>query len=55
MLFRSSADFHAVVCRAFLDLAALDPERYLVISASDSIDNIAAAVAAEVDRRLAQQ
>ena len=50
-----SADFHGVVCRAFLDLAALDPERYLVISASDSIDSIAAAVAAEVDRRLAQQ
>lgn len=50
-----SADFHAIVCRAFLDLAALDPHRYLVISASDSIASIASAVAAEVDRRLAQR
>ena len=47
-----SADFHSIVCRAFLDLAALAPERYLVLSASDTIENLAAAIAAEVDRRL---
>lgn len=47
-----SADFHAVVCQAFLDLAALAPDRYLVLSASRSIESLAAEIAAEVDRRL---
>ncbi len=47
-----SADFHAVVCQAFLDLAALAPDRYLVLPASRSIESLAAEIAAEVDRRL---
>jgi dTMP kinase len=50
-----SADFHSVVCQAFLDLAQLDPARYLVLSANDTIDSLATAIAAEVDRRLAAQ
>jgi len=47
-----SADFHAVVCQAFLDLAALAPDRYLVLPASRSIESLAADIAAEVDLRL---
>lgn len=50
-----SADFHSIVCRAFLDLAALDPSRYLVLSASGTIEEISTAIAAEVDRRLGAQ
>jgi dTMP kinase len=50
-----SADFHSIVCRAFLDLAALDPSRYLVLSASGTIEEISATITAEVDRRLGAQ
>jgi dTMP kinase len=39
-----SIGFHQRVRRAFLDLAALDPERYLVLDASDPIEVIAFAV-----------
>lgn len=37
-------DFHARVREAYLELAAAEPERFLVLDARDSIDSIAAAI-----------
>ncbi len=44
--------FHERVRRAFLDLAAADPERYLVVNASDPVDVIAFAIRERVHRML---
>jgi dTMP kinase len=46
-------DFHARVRRAYIDLAAAEPERFLVISATDSVEAIARLVRDRVDRLLA--
>lgn len=40
------AEFHGKVRQAFLDLAAADPDRYLVLPAHDSRESIAASVLA---------
>ncbi|HET8971267.1 MAG TPA: dTMP kinase [Candidatus Nanopelagicales bacterium] len=45
--------FHATVRRAFLDLAARDPERYLVLDATEPAAALAGRIAARVDRRRA--
>ncbi len=44
-----SLEFHQRVRRSFLDLAARDPEHYLVLDARASVEEIAAAVAARVE------
>ncbi len=44
-----SRAFHERVRYAFLDLAAADPKRYLVLDAGRPMDEIAAAVSARVD------
>ena len=52
----SEADaFHAAVRQAFLDLAAQDPDRYLVVDAALPIDDIHAAAMSGVDRVLASR
>jgi dTMP kinase len=43
-----SLEFHQRVRQSFLELAARDPEHYLVLDARDSIDDIAAAISARV-------
>lgn len=48
-----SLEFHQRVRAAFLELAARDPEHYLVLDARASIDDIAAQVAARVEPLLA--
>ncbi|GAB3964812.1 hypothetical protein GCM10027615_08310 [Plantactinospora veratri] len=48
-----SMDFHDRVRYAFLDLAAADPKRYLVLDASRPADELAAAVAERVTGMLA--
>ncbi len=48
-----SSQFHGVVRRAFLGLAARAPHRYLVLDASQPVDAVASAVAARVDELLA--
>ncbi|WP_412102909.1 dTMP kinase [Plantactinospora sp. KLBMP9567] len=48
-----SIDFHDRVRYAFLDLAAADPKRYLVLDASRPVDELAAAVAERVTGMLA--
>jgi dTMP kinase len=46
----SEADaFHAAVRQGYLDLAAADPARYLVLDASDPVESLHAAVMARVD------
>ena len=50
---RLGDEFHARVREGFLALAARDPERYLVLHARDSEDDIAAAVRARVAGLLA--
>jgi dTMP kinase len=45
-------DFHARVRAGYLELAAAEPQRFLVLPATDSIDSIAAAVRARVERLL---
>jgi dTMP kinase len=47
-----SLPFHERVRYAFLDLAAADPKRYLVLDASRPVEEIAAAVARRVDEFL---
>ncbi|MFC0029325.1 dTMP kinase [Micromonospora chaiyaphumensis] len=47
-----SIGFHERVRYAFLDLAAADPKRYLVLDASRPVEEIAAAVARRVDEFL---
>jgi dTMP kinase len=49
-----SLDFHERVRCAFLDLAAADPKRYLVLDASRPVDEIARAVRARVAALLAK-
>lgn len=50
----SEADvFHATVRRGYLELAASDPERYLVLDAGQSVERLHAAVLDGVDRVLA--
>lgn len=46
-------DFHARVRAAYLELAAAEPERFLVLDARDSIEAIAAAIRARVEELLA--
>jgi dTMP kinase len=46
-------DFHARVRQAYLDLAAAEPERFLVLPATDSVDAIAAAIRDRVAALLA--
>ena len=45
-------EFHRSVRQGFLSLAAADPDRYLVIDAQQSIDQIAAAIRTRVDSQL---
>ncbi|MES2092758.1 MAG: dTMP kinase [Actinomycetota bacterium] len=42
------SDFHSRVRTGFLELAALEPDRFLVLPATDSIESIAAAIRARV-------
>jgi dTMP kinase len=50
----SEADaFHGAVRRGYLELAAADPERYLVLDASQPVERLQAAVLDGVDRVLA--
>jgi dTMP kinase len=49
-----SVEFHERVRRAYLDLAAADPDHYLVVDARLPVDVIAAAVAERVTPLLAQ-
>ena len=46
-------DFHARVSDAYLDLASTEPERFLVLDARDTIENIAAAIRTRVESLLA--
>jgi dTMP kinase len=48
----TSLDFHRAVRQAFLDLAAADPSRYLVLDAAARVDELAASIAAAVGRLL---
>lgn len=45
-------DFHRRVRAGFLGLAALEPERFVVIDATAPIDEVAAAIRQAVDRRM---
>lgn len=47
-------DFHARVRASYLELAAAEPERFLVLDAADSVESIAAAVRARVEPLLAR-
>ena len=47
------SDFHARVRAGYLELAAAEPERFLVLDAADSIRSIAAAIRARVEPLLA--
>lgn len=49
-----SLEFHQRVRQSFLDLAARDPEHYLVLDARSSIEDLAAAIAARVEPLLVQ-
>ena len=49
-----SLDFHQRVRQAFLDLAAADPDHYLVLDARADVDDIAAAIRGRVEPLLAQ-
>ena len=45
-------DFHARVRAAYLDLAAAEPERFLVLNASDSVESLAVAIRVRVEEIL---
>jgi dTMP kinase len=47
-------DFHARVRQGYLELAAAEPERFLVLPATDSVESIASAVRARVESLLAR-
>ncbi|MGN6428291.1 dTMP kinase [uncultured Leifsonia sp.] len=47
------SEFHARVRAAYLELAAAEPDRFVVVDASRPVDQIAAEIAAEIRRRLA--
>ncbi|MBO0892356.1 MAG: dTMP kinase [Acidothermales bacterium] len=49
---QESLEFHERVRRAFLDLAAREPERYLVLDATEPPDAVAAEVRARLEPRL---
>jgi len=50
----SEADaFHAAVRRGYLELAAADPERYLVLDASETVERLHASVITGLDRVVA--
>lgn len=44
-------EYHRAVRQAYLDIAALEPDRYLVLDATDPIDSLAAVI---LDRALAE-
>ncbi len=46
------SDFHARVRAAYLELAAAEPERFLVVDASRPVDEIAAEIRARLDDRV---
>ena len=46
-------EYHRAVSKAFLDLAAQEPSRYLVLDASSDIDSIALAIQQRVNQELA--
>lgn len=46
-------DFHALVSEAYLELAAAEPERFLVLDARASIEEISAAIRSRVEQLLA--
>jgi len=46
-------DFHALVSEAYLELAAAEPERFLVLDARASIEEISAAIRNRVEQLLA--
>lgn len=46
------SDFHARVRAAYLELAAADPERFLVVDAARPVDEIAAEIRARLDGRV---
>ncbi|WP_168625698.1 dTMP kinase [Cryobacterium sp. BB307] len=47
--------FHATVRSAYLELAAAEPERFLVLDASGDIDSLAAAIRTRVEALLARR
>ncbi|WP_349903351.1 dTMP kinase [Parafrigoribacterium humi] len=47
-------EFHARVRASYLELAAAEPERFLVLDATDSVESIAAAVRVRVEPLLAR-
>ncbi|MEO7122239.1 MAG: dTMP kinase [Lacisediminihabitans sp.] len=47
-------EFHARVRASYLELAAAEPERFLVLNATDSVDSIAVAVRSRVQLLLAR-
>ena len=49
-----SVEFHERVRKAFVDMAAADPDHYLVVDARSPVDDIAAAVQTRVEPLLAQ-
>ncbi len=51
----AGTDFHERVRQHFIDLAAADPDRYLVVPGREGRDTIEAAIRAEVERRLARR
>ncbi|MGJ7540245.1 dTMP kinase [Brevibacterium luteolum] len=52
---QAGLEFHSRVRQAFLDMAAAEPQRYVVIDADRDPDAVAADVAAAVDRTLTAQ
>jgi dTMP kinase len=47
-------EFHARVRAGYLELAAAEPQRFLVLAATDSVESIAAAIRARVEPLLAR-
>jgi len=52
---QAGLEFHSRVRQAFLDMAAAEPQRYIVIDADRDPDSVAADIAAAVDRTLTSQ
>ncbi|PMB98607.1 dTMP kinase [Brevibacterium luteolum] len=52
---QAGLEFHSRVRQAFLDMAAAEPQRYVVIDADRDPDAVAADIAAAVDRTLTAQ
>lgn len=52
---READNFHTAVRDGFLELAAADPDRYLVVSASESIEELQHQVRGAVGQRLGEQ